>query len=515
MTEKLALQALQNGSDIRGIAISTSDQEETLTPKRVAKVGHGFIKWLIEEKNLHPTTEKKLTIAIGQDSRLSGNDMKAALIEGMQVYDVEVLDCGLATTPAMFMSTIYEGFQVDGSIMITASHLSFEYNGLKFFTASGGAEHEDIEQILNFAAALPEDYDFQSNRRETNVIEKDLLSVYAADLVKKIRKGIPNSSNPDQPLLGRHIIVDAGNGAGGFFADHVLNPLGANTEGSQFLEPDGTFPNHEPNPDNKDAMRSLQKAVIAYQADLGIIFDTDVDRSALVDDVGNIFNRNNLIALISAVLLKEEPGATIVTNSATSKHLENFVDDLGGKLDRYLTGYRNVINRAMELDQQGENAVLAIETSGHAALKENYYLDDGAYLIAKLLMADASLLSEGKKLSDLISDLDQPKETLEYRFTIIDDAVIETGNQTIKNFQSFLEEEEDLTLVKDHLEGVRADFSGKYGQGWFILRMSLHEPLLVWTIESDVEGKIHLLEETIFPFFMQQEGLDHDKVKRK
>lgn len=515
MTEKLDLQALQNGSDIRGIAISTFNQEETLTPKRVSKIGQGFVKWLMEEKHLPSISGEKIKIAIGQDSRLSGNDMKAALIQGMQNFYVEILDCGLATTPAMFMSTLYEGFQADGSIMITASHLPFEYNGLKFFTASGGAEHGDIEKILDFAAELPEDFNSQLKQKQQEVIKKDLLTVYAADLVEKIREGIPNSAHPEQPLLGRHIIVDAGNGAGGFFVDQVLKPLGANTEGSQFLQPDGTFPNHEPNPDNKEAMRSLQKAVIAYEADLGIIFDTDVDRSALVDDKGTVFNRNNLIALISSILLKEDPGATIVTNSATSKHLETFLNNLGGKLDRYLTGYRNVINRAMKLDEKGENAVLAIETSGHAALKENYYLDDGAYLIAKLLMADATLLSEGKKLSDLISMLNQPKETLEYRFTIIDDDVIETGNRVIKNFSDFLEKQEDLAIVKNHLEGIRADFFGKYGQGWFILRMSLHEPLLVWTIESDEEGKISLLEEDLLPFFMQQQGLDHDKIKRK
>lgn len=98
-------------------------------------------------------------------------------------------------------------------------------------------------------------------------------------------------------MTGRHII-DAGNGAGGFFVERVLQPLGANTSGSQFLDPDGTFPNHVPNPDNKAAMKSIQDAVIANKADLGIIFDTDVDRSAIVDSDGKAFNRNNLIALI-------------------------------------------------------------------------------------------------------------------------------------------------------------------------------------------------------------------------
>ena len=364
----------------------------------------------------------------------------------------------------------------------------------------------DIEEILEYAFEMPEA--FVEKEQAAVVTEMDLLSTYAADLQDKIRKGIASAENAEQPLTGRHIIVDAGNGAGGFFVDRVLQPLGADTSGSQFLDPDGTFPNHVPNPDNKAAMKSIQDAVIANKADLGIIFDTDVDRSAIVDSDGKAFNRNNLIALISAVLLTEEPGATIVTNSATSAHLETFITELGGVQDRYLTGYRNVINRGIELNEAGTNAVLAIETSGHAALKENYFLDDGAYLIAKLLIADAQLSTEGKHLGDLIATLGQPAETMEYRFTIIEEPIFEVGNAIIKDFAAFIAATEDITLVADHLEGVRVNLGGQYGEGWFILRLSLHEPLLVWTIESDAVGKLPLIAKTVLPFFKGRPELD-------
>ena len=505
------LLALQNGSDIRGIAITTPKHEATLTIERVRKIGTAFNNWLNEVVELGEG--RPLKIAIGQDSRLTGDDIKQALIDGMAHAPIEIIDCGLATTPAMFMATIYEDFAVDGAIMITASHLPYEYNGLKFFTAKGGAEHEDIERILTLASDVHEE---ANQETQAQIIEKDLISVYAADLVNKIRQGITNSPNPEKPLTGRHIVVDAGNGAGGFFVEKVLQPLGANTTGSQFLDPDGRFPNHESNPDNKEAMESLKKAVLTHKADLGIIFDTDVDRSALMDETGRALNRNNLIGLISAVLLNEEPNATVVTNSATSYHLERFIQDKNGQLDRYLTGYRNVINRAIELDEQGENAVLAIETSGHAALKENYFLDDGAYLIAKLLMADAALLTEGKKLTDLIVNLDQPEETMEYRFVITEEPVFENGEQIIKDFKLFLKEEQaDITVVEDHLEGVRANFSGQFGSGWFILRLSLHEPLLVWTMENDHKGKTTQLIDHLMPFFMKQTTLDKNNIIKK
>lgn len=510
MAEEKDLRFLQNGSDIRGIAITTEKHEASLTPERVEAIAHGFVMWLQEKADV--AGERPLRVAIGRDSRLSGPDILAALLRGLRAYPVEVLDCGMATTPAMFMATLYKDFEVDGAIMITASHLPFEYNGLKFFTKAGGAEKTDIARILDLAVTLPLS---QEKDGQFTIVEKDLLTVYAADLVEKIRRGIPDSPNPAKPLSGRHIIVDAGNGAGGFFAEKVLVPLGADVTGSQFLEPDGHFPNHEPNPDNKEAMRSLREAVLREEADLGIIFDTDVDRSALVDESGQAFNRNNLIALISAVLLREEPGATIVTNSATSRHLQHFLENLGGRQDRYLTGYRNVINRAIELNGQGTNAVLAIETSGHAALKENYFLDDGAYLIAKLLMADAQLLQEGKKLADLIADLGQPAETTEYRFTIVKEPVFELGNQIIERFKQHVAGATDLELIPDHLEGARANFSGRFGQGWFILRMSLHEPLLVWTIESDEKDKIGELVDVLMPFFLEQDELDRDNIIKK
>lgn len=486
MSEEQAMLALQNGSDIRGIAIATPEQAATLTIERTKKIGQAFVAWLQSR-----VPGKELKIAIGMDSRISGQDLKQALLDGMAPADVTIIDCGMATTPAMFMATLYDDFRVDGSIMITASHLPYQYNGLKFFTATGGAEHDDIEEILAMTNLLRE-----ASGNKAQIVEKDLLTVYAADLVEKIRAGIDEGF---EPLKGQHIVVDAGNGAGGFFVEKVLEPLGATTTGSQFLDPDGTFPNHESNPDNKEAMQALKNAVLTNKADLGIIFDTDVDRSALVDANGQALNRNNLIALISAVLLKENPGATIVTNSATSQHVEDFIVGLGGKQDRYLTGYRNVINRAIELD-----AELAIETSGHAALKENYYLDDGAYLVAKLLMANTDLPA-------LIKDLKQPEETMEYRFVIVEEPIQENGTTVINDFKAYLNKQEGIRVITDHLEGVRADFD----EGWFIVRMSLHEPLLVWTLESDKAGALAPLVERLMPFFMEQNCLDRQNIIKK
>lgn len=494
------MRALQNGSDIRGIAISTENNQANLTENEAEKIAKGLVKWLQVDKEL----QGPLTIGIGHDSRLSADTLKQGLIKGLLTQGVHIIDVGLSTTPAMFMATQFEDYQCDASIMITASHLPYYYNGIKLFTKQGGAEHEDIEQILTYSMET-----IPSASSEGSVETRELIPRYAQDLVEKIRQGIGSG---DTPLTGFHIVVDAGNGAGGFFAKEVLEELGANTTGSQFLEPDGHFPNHIPNPDNKEAMASIRQAVLDQQADLGVIFDTDVDRAAVVDQTGQSINRNNLIAVLAQIVLTEYPGSTIVTNSPTSSHLKTFIESLGGKQVRYLCGYRNVINKGIELNQKGIPTELSIETSGHAAFKENYFLDDGAYVIAKILMLLPKLREEGKTLGDLIATLKQPAEAKEVRFNIVTDNYREEGEKVIEELASFVNATDDFVIDPENEEGIRVNFTGDYGMGWFLLRMSLHEPLLVLQVENDEANKNQLVFQKLATFFESYDFLNTDKL---
>ncbi len=491
---------LQNGSDIRGIAIATPEYPITLTPEVAQAVGRGLVNWLVAEKQLGAQLEQeKLTIAVGQDSRLSGDALKAALIAGITSQGAHVIDTALSTTPAMFKATQFSDFDCDAAVMLTASHLPYYFNGIKIFSREGGAEHEDIHYVLTHT-------DKNAQTSSGRVSQKDLLTPYAQDLVNQIIKGT-GLAEP-QPLIGYHIIVDAGNGAGGYFAEKVLAVLGADTSGSQFLEPDGQFPNHIPNPDNPEAMASIRQAVLTHQADLGVIFDTDVDRSAVVDQFGNTLNRNNLIAVLAKIVLDQTPDATIVTNSPTSTHLKQFITQLGGKQVRYLCGYRNVINKAIQLNQAGIDTPLAIETSGHAAFRENDFLDDGAYVIAKILMLLPQLKADNRQLSDLISDLQQPLETQEVRFKIKLADYRPYGEQVIADLGAFVTAKADFDTDTDNEEGLRVNLTGDYGQGWFLLRMSLHEPLLVLQVENDVLGKNQQLFEKLATFFDHYQPLD-------
>lgn len=173
------------------------------------------------------------------------------------------------------------------------------------------------------------------------------------------------------------IIVNAGNGSGGFFTWDVLDKLGADTFGSLHLSPDGMFPNHIPNPEDKTAMAVTRASVLDNSADLGVVFDTDVDRSGVVDNKGNPINGDKLIALMSAIVLRENPGSTIVTDARTSLGLTRFITARGGHHCLYRVGYRNVIDKGVQLNRDGIDTHLMMETSGHGALKENYFLDDG------------------------------------------------------------------------------------------------------------------------------------------
>ncbi|MGB3203249.1 MAG: phosphomannomutase/phosphoglucomutase [Nodosilinea sp.] len=493
---------LQNGSDIRGVALTgIPDQAVNLTPAVVTTLGKAFATWLAAELNI-PTA--RLTIAVGRDSRLSGPELMQAAIAGMTSLGCRVLDVAMASTPAMFMSTVLPEFGCHGAIMMTASHLPFNRNGLKFFTRQGGLGKGDISRILDLA----EESNFAAAEVSGPVESRDLIGAYAAGLVQQIRQSVNHSENFDQPLQGLKIIVDAGNGAGGFFASQVLEPLGADTTGSQFLDPDGTFPNHVPNPENEAAMASICQAVITQGADLGLIFDTDVDRGAAVDSDGRELNRNRLIALISAIVLREHPGTTIVTDSTTSDGLTRFIeDDLRGIHHRFKRGYKNVINEAIRLNEVGQPSWLAIEASGHGAMKENYFLDDGAYLVSKLLVELAKARLVGQRLSDLIATLQDPHDSQEYRLTILAPEAQAHGAEVMNQLKAFVDTQPDWSVVPSY-EGVRVACSKPDENGWFMMRMSLHDPVLPLNIESNVAGGVAKMGERLKAFFTTLADLD-------
>ncbi len=480
---------LKSGTDIRGVASDKGGKTVNLTDSAVYDITSAFALWLKRK-----ISKDDITVSIGRDSRITG----PAIMERAQAALVDsgftVKNCGLSSTPAMFMTTLDGG--CDAAVQITASHHPFDRNGLKFFTKDGGLNSSDILEII----ALANDKKCLHSDKKGIVIKTDFMKAYAAHLRKVICDGV-GKSEADLPLKNYKIVVDAGNGAGGFYAYDVLEKLGADITGSQFLEPDGMFPNHIPNPENAVAMQSITDAVLKNNADLGLIFDTDVDRAGCVDKKGEKINRNRLIALASYIAVNGQRGKTIVTDSVTSDGLHDYIEQaLGCKHYRFKRGYKNVINKAYELCTNGIDTPLAIETSGHAAFKENYFLDDGAYLVTKIVIE----MAKGKDVEEILAPLKMPAEEREVRFNILCDDFKTYGDEIINKLEGFVNENEHYKLAEDNREGLRVITE----TGWFLLRLSVHDPVVVVNFESRAFGGIEADIEKIRPFLAQFKKLD-------
>jgi len=257
-------------------------------------------------------------------------------------------------------------------------------------------------------------------------------------------------------------------------------------------------------------MAAIISAVKSNNADFGIIFDTDVDRAGAVDKHATPINRNRFIALMAAIILEEHPGSIIVTDSVTSTGLKWWIEEkLGGVHHRFKRGYRNVINEAIRLNNEGKESYLALETSGHGALKENYFLDDGAYQIAKILIKMAQLKGNGDgTIDELISELPEPVEAAEFRPKINVADFSAYADQVLEGFAKFAEESPGWSLTPNNYEGVHVTCDSNNGHGWALLRKSLHDPQLPLNIESETSGGVALMADRIKKFLTHYDGLE-------
>lgn len=504
------IRRLQNGNDVRGAAIAAGGEERTLTPGIAKFIARAFVDFLSESTG---KPKEELRIGVGHDSRVTADILKEAILSG--VSDAISFDCGLITTPAMFQSTVLPDSDFDGSVMITASHLPFNRNGMKFFTKNGGLEHDELTAVLTLAVSYAEEYGREDAEELISADdlpvagrfprEFDMVGVYCEAMKTIIRKNTEGSA-VEKPLSGLHIIVDAGNGASGFFATRILEELGADISGSVYLDPDGSFPNHIPNPENKDAMNAARKATVDAGADLGVIFDCDGDRGAVVFSDGTEVNRNALIALLASIVADQHPDSTVVTDSVTSDELQSFLEDhLGMKHLRFKRGYKNVINKGIELNKAGEDCELAIETSGHGAFRENYFSDDGAYIAVRIICTMAQLKKEGRTIDSLIADLKSPAESIELRYMIKDPDFAAYGTKVLDAFRHFIETDTRFHVVSPNYEGIRIAFDDAEVKGWMLVRKSLHDPVLPMNIESEKQGGAEIILGRVRPFF---EGFD-------
>lgn len=389
-------------------------------------------------------------VVIGRDVRLSSDRIRDNLIEGLTSVGLDVIDIGVVPTPAVYYA-LYT-MDVGGGIVITGSHNPAEYNGFKSSIGKASIYGEAIQDVLQ----LIQNDDFETGSGSAE--EKRILPEYLGRLTEDVM--------PDHGLT---VVVDAGNGVAGPHAPNVLETLGC-TVHKIYCDPDGTFPNHHPDPTVAENLQDLIAKVKETGADFGVAFDGDADRIGVVDEKGNIIWGDRLLALYARQVLRDGP-SPIIFEVKCSKGLIEDIEAHGGEPVMWRTGH-SLIKQKM----QETNAQLAGEMSGHMFFKHRYFgFDDALYAAARLVEIVAN---EDAPLSDLMSSIPSYPSTPEIRVPCAE----EHKFRVVEKVKEFYRKDHPVIDV----DGARIDF----GDGWGLVRASNTTPLLVLRFEADTEDRL-------------------------
>ncbi len=395
-----------------------------------------------------------VTVSMGHDVRLSTPALRQSLLMGILSTGINVVDIGSCPTPVLYFSLYH--LHVHGGVMITASHNPAEYNGFKLCVGKRTIFGEEIQRIKSAI----DRQDFERGTGSLTVLE-DFLSSYSDDLISHFK-----------PFQSKKIVMDCGNGAAALNAPEIFKKLGAELI-PLYCTPDGRFPNHHPDPTVAENLADLIVAVKKHQADVGIAFDGDGDRLGAVDEHGEIIWGDNLTLLFASEILKEHPGATIVSEVKASQVLYDEVARLGGTAIMWKAGHSLIKDKMKET-----GALLAGEMSGHLFFADRYFgYDDATYAACRLVEI---LVKGGKPLSSYFADFPKSFTTPELRVDCPDDKKFEVVSQCRE-----LLRREYPTI---DIDGVRFLFQG----GWGLVRASNTQPALVLRFEAD---QISLLKE--------------------
>ena len=428
--------------DIRGIV------GETLFPDDAVALGRTLGSIVAERDGA--------SVCVGYDGRVSSPGLAEGLIRGLRMSGLAVLDIGLVPTPALYFATRVLG--ADGGIMVTGSHNPANYNGFKMVVGKAPFWGKAIQDLGQRAARG----DWTSG--EGRVFEIDILDIYVTRVLVDYRSE-----------RGLKVAWDAGNGAMGPAMVRLTQQL----PGKHLLlneTVDGSFPAHHPDPTVAKNLVQLQGAVQGNGCDLGIAFDGDGDRIGVIDGQGRILWGDQLLAVLSADLLRRRPGATVIADVKASKVLFDEIARLGGNPIMSATGHSIIKARMMET-----NAPLAGEMSGHIFYGDRYYgYDDALYAAVRLL--DVVARSD-RSLAELRDALPQVINTPEMRFEVPEE----------RKFAIVAEVKERLAAagatVSD-VDGARVTSN----DGWWLLRASNTQNVLVARCESQSEAGLERLK---------------------
>ncbi|TMA26855.1 MAG: phosphomannomutase/phosphoglucomutase [Deltaproteobacteria bacterium] len=433
--------------DIRGLVSSE------LTPAFAEQLGRGFGHYLLQRD---PAAQ---SIVLGRDHRTSSEPLAAAFSRGVRSHGVEVISIGVVPTPVTYFSA--HTLPVDGFCMITGSHNPPEYNGFKLGigkTTFAGPEVQELKKHV---------LDARDGGRQAREVEHDAVIPYIHFIVQSL-------GMTERPL---RVVCDAGNGTGGMVGPRLLRALGHHVI-ELFCQLDGTFPNHHPDPTVEANLRDLIAKVAECKADLGVAWDGDADRIGAIDENGRILWGDQLMILFSRDVLRERPGATIVSEVKCSQTLYDDIEKHGGRAIMWKAGHSLIKAKMAE-----EHALLAGEMSGHLFFKHRYYgFDDGIYSAARLLELMAR---DERPLSKMLDGVPKTFSSPEIRFDFPEE----------KKFKAVERAKERLRKKGRTIEvdGVRVILEG----GWGLVRASNTQPLLVLRYEANSEARLREIERLI------------------
>ena len=428
--------------DVRGLHATD------LTDDVVTDLGRAFGSYLIRKG--------AKTVALGRDFRPSSPRLAAAVEKGLREVGCDIIHVGVLPTPGLYWS-IYH-LKTDAGLQVTGSHNPSEYNGFKMNLGMASIHGEQIQVLRTMIEAR----DFELAERESErgeSREAPTETAYMDMLASKVK--------PSRKLK---VVLDAGNGCAGPVAPDVFRRVGCDVV-ELFTEPDGSYPNHQPDPTVEANLQDLIAKVKETGADFGIGYDGDADRVGAVDEQGRILWGDQILALLAREVLAKYPGAPIVFDVKCSQGLAEDILAHGGRPIMARTGHS-----VMKARMKEEKAPLAGELSGHIFYQDDFYgFDDAIYVSLRLLRIVAD---SGKTLGELLDTVPQYVATAEIRLETSDEEKFAIVDRVREHF------------AKDHdviaIDGARIQF----GDGWGLVRASNTQPVLVVRFEARTRERL-------------------------
>ena len=426
--------------DIRGVV------GKDLTPETVQLIGQAIGTYL--------KRQGAKSLVLGWDVRSSSVDFRDILSKALTSTGCDVMDIGMVPTPVSYFALHH--LKKDGGVMITGSHNPPEFNGFKISQGQHSLYGKKIQELKSLIDS--KDFETGSGKIEqTNILEpymKHICSIL--NISRKVK-----------------VVVDGGNGCFGIVGPQLLRKLGLDPI-EIFCEPDGTFPNHHPDPTVAKNLKGLIAKVRAENAELGIGFDGDADRIGIVDNNGNILWGDQLLTIFARDILSRNPGATIVGEVKCSQNLFQDIEKHGGVPVMAPAGHSLIKNKMKETD-----ALLGGEMSGHVCFADNYFgYDDAVFAAGRILQIVAQ---SSQKVSEMLADLPETAYTPEIRIDCPDDKKFEI----VRELTEFFKNQYDVIDI----DGVRINFDN----GWALIRASNTQPVLVLRFEAETQTRLEEL----------------------